>query len=121
MKMKRIFSLVLLLIAFMLLVPTLSAQVSEEAFPLFLNLFVRRQEAIKNLQMPEVETRTAPGFENEAAYLVTFQTQTDFETFIEALKEEGIPYGFMDSSEEYMLILFYSDLLGFIMKAAIGL
>ena len=119
--MKKIISLILLLTAFTLSATTLSAQVSEEVFPMFLFILVQRNEAVSDLAMPQVETRTADGFDNEAVYLVTFQTQIDFETFIEALKKEEIPYGTIDSREDWNIILFYSDLLVFLMKAAIGL
>ena len=120
-KIKITLLLASILLSATLTAPALFAEVPENAFDIFLFVLAERHEEIHNLRMPEVETRTAPGFENEAVYLVTFQRQQDYETFIETLKAESIPYGFMDSREDYLIVLFYSDLLVFLMRAAIGL
>ena len=117
--MKRI--TVILLLASILSVPALFAEVPENAFPMFLFMLAGRHETINSLPMPDVETRTAPGFEDEAVYLVRFPMYENAKTFIEALKEEGIPYGYMGSEEDFTIVLFYSDMIVFIMKAAIGL
>ena len=60
-------------------------------------------------------------YDDEAVYVLLFEPQAGFDIFIEALKAESIPYGTIPDREKHTLVLFYSDLLVFIMKAAIGL
>jgi len=116
--MKRIIPILL----FAILIPavTLSAQAVENTFLFFLSTIVERHEELKTLTMPGFEIHTVPDIDDEAVYDLTFSKTEDIECFINALEKENILYGTFPNAE-LRLILFYSDLLPFLMKAAIGL
>jgi hypothetical protein len=116
--MKR--KLIVLLFAVLLASPAMFAQELPSVFPLFLAKLVERHEKIGTLSMPSVEILTAPGFENEAVYMTSFKNSQDAVTFITALEKENIPK-LTFPNDELLIGLFHSDLLAFIMKAAIGL
>jgi hypothetical protein len=102
-------------------VPSVSAQEDEPdyLFPAFLHHLAKRHEQLKNLAMPDVEIRTAPGFEDEALYLLKFKTAEDVPVFIAALKEEDIPY-LSFPNNELQVALFYTDMVKFIWIDVLG-
>jgi hypothetical protein len=116
--MKR--KLLVLLFAALLVSPAMFAQELPNVFPLFLVKLVERHEIIGTLSMPSVEVLTAPGYENEAVYMTSFKNPQDAITFLSVLKKENIPM-LTFPNDELRIGLFHSDLLAFIMKAAIGL
>ena len=102
-------------------VPSLAAQEDEPdyLFPVFLHHLVKRHEQLKTLAMPDVEVRTAPGYDDEAVYLLTFKTTEDVSIFTAALEEENIPCG-TRATYELQVILFYSDMVKFIWADVLG-
>jgi hypothetical protein len=70
--------------------------------------------------MPEVETLSAPGFEDEVLYMAAFKTPEDSRAFLSALSEENIPR-LTFPGDELRVGLFHTDLVLFLMKAVIGL
>jgi hypothetical protein len=108
------------LFAGLLAAPSVFAQELPNVFPLFLAKLVERHEEIGTLSMPAVETLTAPGFEDEAVYMTYFKNPQDAEDFLNALKKENIPT-LTFPNDELRIGLFHTDLLTFLMKAAIGL
>ncbi|MDR2701175.1 MAG: hypothetical protein LBB72_01930 [Spirochaetaceae bacterium] len=110
----------ILLIAGLLTAPALFAQDFEEVFPVFLSGLVRRNENLKTLAMPDVETLTVPEMEGQALYLINFITPEDAEIFLRALEKENIPYGIFPD-DALRLVLFYEDMIVFIFKTIIGL
>jgi hypothetical protein len=110
----------------LLAVPALSAQERgeepdrEEVFLYFLFVLAERYEEIATLAMPDFEILTIPGREDEALFMITFNTPQDARTFKALLAKENIPYlGFPE--KEQQLAVFYSDALVVIMKAVMGL
>jgi len=91
----------------------------DKLFPVFLHHLVKRHEQLKTLAMPDVEVRTAPGYDDEAVYLLTFKTTEDVSIFTAALEKENIPYG-TRASYEQQVILFYSDMVKFIWADVLG-
>jgi hypothetical protein len=91
-----------------------------DVFPLFLAKLAQRHEDVKTLAMPNVEALTAPGFEDEAVYMAAFKTPQDARIFLSAIRKENIPT-LTFPNDELRIGLFHSDLLIFLMKAAIGL
>jgi hypothetical protein len=116
--MKR--KLLVLLFAGLLAVPAVFAQELPNVFPLFLAKLVERHEEIGTLSMPNVETLTAPGFEDDAVYMASFKNPQDAGVFLNALNKENIPT-LTFPNDELRIGLFHTDLLAFLMKAAIGL
>ena len=102
-------------------IPYLSAQEdeSDKLFPAFLHHLVKRHGELKTLAMPGVEVHTAPGYDDEALYLLTFKTTEDVSIFIAALKEENIPY-LTFPKNELQVGLFYSDMVKFIWIDVLG-
>jgi hypothetical protein len=100
--------------------PALFAQELPNVFPLFLAKLAEWHEEIGTLAMPDVEIFTAPGFEDEAVYMASFKTTEDARVFLNALKNEDIP-DLTFPNDELRIGLFHTDLLVFLMKAAIGL
>ena len=96
------------------------AQSFQDIYNVFLLKLVERHEELGTLTMPEVEIKTVPGYDDEAVYITSFKTPEEAQTFAETLREEDIPFG-ITTGKEHQLILFYSDLIVFIMKAVIGL
>jgi hypothetical protein len=115
--MKR--KLLILLLAILLAAPALFSEELPNVFPLFLSKLIERHEELKTIAMPDVEVLTAPGFEDEAVYMAYFKTPEDRQLFYSALQEENIPYLIPDDDKR--IGLFHTDLLVFLMKAAIGL
>ena len=100
--------------------PVLYADEPDRVFPVFLTGLVRRHDELKTLTMPEVEIHTAEGYEDEAIYLLTFNTHNDYDIFIAALKAENVPYGTFPQREN-QIVLFYSDMIRFLFWDVIGL
>jgi hypothetical protein len=88
-------------------------------FPAFLHHLVKRHEQLKPLAMPDVEIRTAPGYDDEAVYILTFKTTEDVSIFTAALKEENVPYA-TRPKYELQVILFYTDMVKFIWTDVLG-
>jgi hypothetical protein len=91
-----------------------------DVFPVFLAKLAQRHEDIKTIAMPDVEALTAPGFEDEALYIAIFKTPQDAGIFLNALTKEDTP-NLTFPNDKLRIGLFHSDLLVFLMKAAIGL
>ncbi|MDR0472975.1 MAG: hypothetical protein LBH43_04835 [Treponema sp.] len=87
---------------------------------MFLAKLAQRHEDIKTIAMPDVEALTAPGFEDEALYIVVFKTPQDAGIFLNVLTKEDTPNPTFPN-DKLRIGLFHSDLLVFLMKAAIGL
>ncbi|MDR2922067.1 MAG: hypothetical protein LBU85_01850 [Treponema sp.] len=113
---KKSFVLVIIFLA----APALFPEELPNVFPLFLSKLVERHEELKNTAMPDVEILTASGFEGEAVYMVNFKTPEDGRLFYAALKKEELPC-LAFPNDDKKIGLFHSDLLVFLMKAAIGL
>jgi len=116
--MKRI--MLILPLAVLLAVPALCAEEIPDVFPPFLSKLTERHEELKTLAMPDVEILTAPGFEGEAVYMVYFKTPEDEQRFYAVLTEENIPC-LTFPNDGKRIGLFHTDLILFLMKAAIGL
>ena len=116
--MKR--KLLIVLFAYLLTVSFVFAEELQNVFPLFLSKLFDRHEEIATLTMPNVEMLTAPGFENEAVYMTYFENSKDAKVFLEILNKENIPT-LTFPNDELRIGLFHTDLLVFIMKAAIWL
>jgi len=113
----------LILVFFLLTAVGAFAQTAQEiqnVFPLFLAKLTERNAELKSLAMPDVEILTAPGFEGEAVYLANFKTPEDGQIFYAALEKEDIPC-LTFPNDDKQIGLFHTDLLVFLMKAAIGL
>jgi hypothetical protein len=93
-----------------------SAQSAQDVFTLFLSTLAQRNEEIYSIAMPAIEIHTVPDIEDEAVYVLTFNTQENYEHFMTVLTKENIP-----NDDTLRLVLFYSDLVVFIFSAAIGL
>jgi hypothetical protein len=91
-----------------------------DVFPVFLTKLAQRHEDIKTITILDVEAHTAPGFEDEALYMAVFKTPQDAGIFLNALTKEDTP-NLTFPNDKLRIGLFHSDLLVFIMKAAIGL
>ena len=121
--MKKIIAI--LLLTALLPLAALSAESSQDVFPdlflFFLSKLIERHEELKTIAMPDFEIHTLPDVEDEAIYVLTFNTQNDYEHFLDVLGKENIPYGTFPDREQLQLMLFYSDFMVFIFRAAIGL
>jgi hypothetical protein len=112
-------TLMLLFIA-LLAVPAMNAQDFERTFVVFLTGLVNRNEELKNLAMPDMETHTVPEMGDQALYVLDFKTEEDVNSFLSALKKENIPYGSFPE-KKLRLVLFYDDMMAFIFRTIIGL
>jgi len=108
------------LLFILLIAPLLDAQEFDRVFPSFLFILVEKNGEMGNLAMPDVEILTIPGEENEALYLLSFNSPEDERLFYTILEKENIPHGTLQEAKP-RLMLFHSDLLVFIMQAVIGL
>jgi len=116
--MKR--EMLILPLAIMLTVTTLSAQELQNVFLPFLAKLTERNEELKPVKMPDVEMLTAPDFEGDALYMAVFKTSEDGRLFYTVLEKEDIPC-LTFPNDDKRIGLFHTDLLKFLMKTAVGL
>jgi len=112
--------ILLLPLVIMFAVPTLSAQELQNVFPFFLVKLTERHEELKSVAMPDVEMQTVPDFEGEALYMAVFKTSENARLFLAVLEKEDIAC-LTFPNDDKKIGLFHTDLLVFLMKAAIGL